>query len=324
MFVKKPFSQTTATLIAFLGCFFLLGQPTLAEAGCGCDKPPPTPAAVIPNVAFSQMPITLFDHSLQEGQQWQVTFQNGSTTTTVPAAVVMKRYITDPSEKDPKPLLVVPVPNIPPGPTRILASSMEGGASFFVPEGSFTVIGKPVVVSEQTANYHVKNYTTAVDHDGTLYISVGGLNNVCQAMEFTGSLKKYPLRFAEGDIVIWNPQGFLIDLLGAGSATHFAIEQKSDKDSNELYYFRHSFEKYCADHQSGGSLVVNPQDPNWHLKDGTPHVDYSIIIFAIAGHFDDGSVPATGSVSFDLKVKTQIIKENKAQRYQEEGITGAK
>jgi hypothetical protein len=318
MLAKKPSAQKIFTYIIFLGWLWPLGQPIPARAGCGCDKPPPKPAAVIPSVAFPEMSVTLFDASLQPGQPWRVTFQNGSTTATVQATVVKKRDISDPSGHTFTPQLVITVPNIPAGPTTILAA-MSNIASFTVPEESFTIIGKPLMVSEQTANYTVTNYTTAVDREGISYISIGGLNHVCQAMEFSGFLKKDPLRFVQGDVIIWNAQGYLIDTLGTGSANHFAIEPSNNKDSYELDYFRHSFEQYCLDHQPGGPLEVDPKDPNWHLN-GTPHVDYSTIIFAIASHFDDGSLPATGSASFDLHVKTEIVKDNKVQQYQEEDI----
>jgi hypothetical protein len=53
---------------------------------------------------------------------------------------------------------------------------------------------------------------------------------------------------------------------------------------------------------------VDPQDPNWHL-DRTPHVDYTTLIFALTGHFDDGSIPEAGSASFTLKMKTKTVDE---------------
>jgi hypothetical protein len=51
--------------------------PKLAIAGCGCDKPPPLPAAVIPRVAFPGMSVTFFDPSFVVGQQWDITFNSG-------------------------------------------------------------------------------------------------------------------------------------------------------------------------------------------------------------------------------------------------------
>ena len=45
-------------------------MPKLANAGCGCDKPPPMPAAVIPHVAFSDMLVTFFDPSFVQ-EAWK-------------------------------------------------------------------------------------------------------------------------------------------------------------------------------------------------------------------------------------------------------------
>lgn len=202
-----------------------------------------------------------------------------------------------------KPLLVVAVPSLPVGPTRIVAFTK--GTSLTVPEESFTVIAKPVAAAEQTGSYAVKNYTTGVGADGTLYISVGGLNNVCKAMEFTTFATNYPLRMANGGVVILNFQGFLIDSLSPESATYFSIKPREKATSDRLDYFRHSFERYCANHQPGGAKEVALNDSDWHL-DGTPHTDYSTLIFAIAGYFDNGSMPQPGSATFDLNLQAQV------------------
>lgn len=58
MLLGRP-SLPTLTVASFLAGLFLLGGPATTQAGCGCDKPPPAPAAVIPHVAFPGMPVTL-------------------------------------------------------------------------------------------------------------------------------------------------------------------------------------------------------------------------------------------------------------------------
>jgi hypothetical protein len=305
MRLKNLFSRTFAFM--FLSTSLsVVSQPTITHAGCGCDKPPPAPAAVVPNAAFSGMPVTLFHPTFQVGQTWQVTFQNNTTTVTVEAPVVWKRDLTAPMEEKYTSQLVVSVPNMPVGPTRIVASTTND--SLVVLEESFTVIAKPVVVAEQSSSYQVKQYTTGVGADGVLYISVGGLSQVCSAMDFGGFMKGYPLRFEDGDVAISNTQGFLVEALDEENIDHFFITPKKNNYSNHLNYFRHSFEKYCADHQPGGAKEVDSQDPNWHL-DGTPHVDYSTLIFAIAGSFEDGSWPQPGSASFDLIVESEVVED---------------
>jgi hypothetical protein len=307
----------TPGLVAVL----LIGLPITAHAGCGCDKPAPAPAMVTPQAAFPGMPVTLVHESFRPGQDWQVTFQNNATLVTVPATVVSKRTLTDPARVTYVPHLVVAVPNIATGPTRITVFREE--VSFTVLETSFTVIGKPVAVAEQTGAFLVKKYTTGVGADGTVYVSVAGLQGVCRPMEFRIQLKNYPLRVGMDDIAISNHQGFFIDALDTESADHFDIGPSSGPLSNTIHYYRHSFALYCADHQVGGAKELNPQDQNWH-RDGTPHTDYSILIFAIAGHFDNGSAPSPGSISVDLQLQSNTRNYNEiwAQERNEESILG--
>ena len=304
---QKGFFALTVTFASFLLSFALLSQPQPAQASCGCSKPPPEPATVIPNVAVPGLPITLFHSSFQEGQQWDVVFESHTAgnivSHTVTAEVMQKRDITDPTGATYTPQLVLNVPALPVGPTRIIASTAND--SFQVSEELFTVIGQPILLTNQAAKYKVKNYTTGVGHDGTLYISLSGITNVCQAMDLEGMLKGYPLRFEDNDIVIWNFQGVLIDTVSPETVDHVWVEPQAGQKSDKLHYFRHSFETYCEDHLSGGIKEVSPQDPNWHL-DGTPHVDYSTLIFALTGEFDDGSIPEAGSASFTLEMETEI------------------
>ena len=58
--------------IVFLVILVALVTPLPVSAGCGCDKPPLAPAAVVPNFAFPGMTVTLFDSRLQAGQQGSV------------------------------------------------------------------------------------------------------------------------------------------------------------------------------------------------------------------------------------------------------------
>ena len=55
---KKFFSTLRATVALSVA---LLGFIPSAHAGCGCDKPAPAQAAVIPHAAYPGMQVTLFD-----------------------------------------------------------------------------------------------------------------------------------------------------------------------------------------------------------------------------------------------------------------------
>jgi hypothetical protein len=161
-------------------------------------------------------------------------------------------------------------------------------------------------VSQQNNELELDNYSTAVGDDGTLYMGVGGLNRVCDAMKFQSSLEGYPLRFGDGDVLIFNGQGYFIDALNPSSHNHFFINPSGNSStSDQLTYERHSFQQYCIDHAPGGSKQVDPKDPNWHL-DGTPHVDYSTVIFAIKGHFDNGTTLPPGLMSSQMNMETEL------------------
>jgi hypothetical protein len=321
--VSNPVLFSTRALIAFLTGLVLLGHPQSTPAGCGCDKPPPAPAAVIPHFAFPGMAITLFSDSFQAGQRWTVTFHSGTATATTQATVVVKRALTDPTGATYKPQLVVPVPSVPMGPTRIVASAPT--ASLTVPEEAFTVIGKPVMVAEQAGSYAVAGYRTGVGADGTLYLSVGGLQGVCQPIELKGFFKNYPLRLRDGQVVVYNAQGFLIDALSSALNDYYFFVEPQGQTSDMLRYYRHSFQQYCAAHQPGGTKAVDALEADWHL-DGTPHTEYATLVFAIAGHFDDGSRPRPGSAVFDLTLQAQLGDPGApwAQEQAAEGVLGAR
>lgn len=292
----------------------LLRSPQVAQAGCGCDKPPPAPAPVIPQAAFSGMKITLFSPHFLPGQHWTVQFHSGPITKTTSATVKQKRNITTQDLKLPIPQLVVTVPSyLPLGPTRIEAFTST--ASLIVPEENFTVIGQPLEIKEGSGAFKVKNHKMAVSADGRLYFAVEGMDKVCKAISFGATFTDYPIQFGVGDIVIRNHQGYLIDLLDDYAADHFEALAGGSGTSNELYYFRHSFEQFCYDHQKGHKKEVDFLDNNWH-KNGTPHTDYSILIFEIASHLPGGQAPTPGQVISDLHVVKQL--GSKTQKWEEE------
>ena len=241
--------------------------------------------------------MTFFYDGLQPGQQWTVTFQQGSTTVSTRGFVVLQRALTDPTGQTRQLQLVATVPTEAAlGPTRILASTPT--ASFMVTEDSFTVVGKTLSVSELEIEYDVNDYRTAVGSDGALYIGVGGLDVVCKAMAFSATIMRMtPGGQLQADkVVVFNSQGYLLDD-SVNGADHFSF------GSNEMSYWRHSFDTYCVNHQFGGIQEIDPGDHNWHL-DGTPHIDYSTLLFAIAGHSADGSTLPAGEVLFDIRLQS--------------------
>ena len=289
------------SLLCLVVLLFLSKGPV--EAGCGCDKPPPVAATVVPHFGIPGLQVALFDGRLQAGQQWIVQFMNDASTISTTATVVVKRNLTSRTAKV-TPQLVVTVPeDVAVGPTKIVASSPLG--TFTVPLTAFTVIAKPIMVSEQEIDFDLLGYTTGVSTDGTIYIAVGGLDKVCKSVKFDARADEFPLRFTQGTGVVFNHQGFLIDALTPQSVNRFEVkpEDKATR-SDRLIYFRHSFAQYCAEHLPGGIREVDPADANWH-KNGTLHVDYATLVFAIVGTVEGQQVPAGNSVS-ELSLNTQL------------------
>lgn len=314
--------------LTFLLLFFSLLSSV--HAGCGCDKPPPPPSPVVPHVAFVRMKITLFHEMFQKGQRWTVVLRNGSTQSSPRrATVVLQRDISDVTGQTITPRLLFTIPpTFPPGPTSILV--YRGTESFFIPESDFTVIGAPITVTEKKSKSIKVGYTTAVGEDGTLYFSLGGLTKVCQPMKFKTLMEGNPLRFAiTGEIVITNSQGFLIETLVCTASkctpkSHYFPNSRAhhDEESDRMEYWRHSFVQYCLDHRRGAPKAIDPRDPNWH-KDGTPHVDYSTLIFAVSGQYDNGALPSSGEIVFDLNLESDPDgqQEGWEDEKEEEGIS---
>lgn len=302
---KRRIGPILIGLVAWM-LLALAGQRP-AEAGCGCNKPPPLPASIIPGVAYHGMAVTLYDPSLQPGQKWAVTFNNGlQPPLTVTGVVKYLRDIADSTGKTKDAQLVVNVPNLAPGPTSISAiNESNASETITVPNSGFVMIGNPATVKQQSGGVEFDSYTTAVGLDNTVYIAVGGLNKVCDAMQFHAVMQSYPLRFGDNDVLIFNWQGYYIDALTAASKNHFSITPSTGPDSDQLDYFRHSFQIYCKQHAPGGSKQVDPKDKNWH-RDGTPHVDYAAVIFAIKGHFDNSTVPTPGILAAPMSLENEL------------------
>ncbi len=288
MQTRKLIRTMLTGLLAILASAVML--PRIADAGCGCNKPPPLPATVIPSVAYPGMQITLYDQSLASGQKWTVTFDNGSQSVPVKGKIVYRRDVTDSTGRTRDYQLTVKVPNIASGPATITAVS--GSNTISVPNTAFVVMGKPQIVHQQNSELEDVTYSTGVGLDGTLYIAIGGLDKVCDPIDFTSSFSNIPLSFGDGDVLIYNWQGYLIDALTPASHNHFSITPPTKPTSSDvLYYGRHSFQTYCKQHRPGGIKQVDPRDKNWH-RDGTPHVDYSAVIFAIKGLTNGAPLPA--------------------------------
>lgn len=299
----KVRSSTRLWFVVLLSVACLQSPPS-AQAGCGCDKAPPAPAAVRPHATYAGMDVTIFDASLQSEQTYEVTFTSGITgeSQTVSGVAVTKRDLADSQYK---PQVVVAVPFLPLGPTSISVSQAgQSGALLATDDAALTVVPQPLALTNEVGTSQVPDFQAAVSREGTVYLSLD-LTGLTLPRTFKGTALGYPLRFSGLDVIFYNAQGFVMQLLEEGMTGLYSINTAAGTNSDTLMYSRHEFNTYFVGHTERQTHEVDTTDPNWHL-DGTPHIDHDHMIVAIAGQFDDGSLPAPGATPpFDLAVEVR-------------------
>jgi hypothetical protein len=293
------------TLLCVLVFFVTVFIETIqAQAGCGCDKIPPALAAVRPQAASAGTPVSLFSPKLRVGLLYAVVFTSGTTglKASVQTRAVLKRDLADGQLK---PHLIVPAPNLPLGPTGI-GVSLTGqlGTVLSVSDSLFTVIPRAMVISGRPGTYSFPNRQAAVSRDGIVYLSLD-LSQVTSPLVIQGQAKNYPLRFTSNDVVFYNAQGFLMQLLEQNIPGLFSIGMSpSSGESDILRYSRHEFNTFYLQHNERQRHALDLLDPNWHT-DGTPHIDHDNLVLAISGSINGGPPPPAGATpAFEFKIET--------------------
>ena len=292
-----------ALIAPLLAVTALLAQSATVDAGCGCNKPPPPAASVRPAFASPGYNVTLFSPVIEAGTRYNVVFSQGDgVSAEVQTIAVQKRDLAD---RVMKPQVVVAVPSLPPGPTRIRLKK-SGDVLLNVPKADFTILQAPLALAEGDGETVASCYRAAVGADGTVYLPVD-ISNIARHMIFSGMGMSYPLLFGAQDVAIYNAQGFLMQLLGPDQAGIYAIDDPAGAPhSLELTYDRHEFETYRDQHAHLGGLGLDPTDPAWHA-DGTYHVDHDHLVLAIRGIVENQGPPAPGQTpAFELHVATAL------------------
>jgi hypothetical protein len=250
--------------------------------------------------------VTLFAPGIRDGVTYTVQFVGGSAGSSGAALWVFARATTrrDFADGVRKPQLVVQAPDLPPGPTRVIVS--RGYTKVLtVPAEDFTMLQRPLVLPEADGLTIAECYRAAVGADGTVYLPVD-ISAIAEHMLFSGIGWNYPLLFDGYDIVIYNTQGVLMQLLGPKQEGIFAIADPGAPHSFELIYDRHEFETYRADHAHQGGRGLDPTDPQWH-SDGTRHIDHDHLVIAIQGIVEFEGVPSPGvTPPFTMDIATVL------------------
>lgn len=280
-----------------------------ARAGCGCEKPPPPPAAVRPAVTWPGQDVTFFHADLEAGASYRVRFVSGvgpPSAKELTATAVARRDLADGVVR---PQLVVPLPELPLGPARIEVHAANGPRLLDVPDHAFTVAPPPLPILTHVDRYVFDEVRGAVGRDGVVYLSLD-FSEVQQARVFRAQALGYPLRFSHEDVAFWNVQGFLMQLLGEDMPGLYTISSGLTTHSDVLQYSRHEFHTHLLAHAERGSHALDPEDPNWHL-DATRHIDHDHQILAIDARLLSLLPPPAGSTPpFDLVVETFTLFEH--------------
>lgn len=301
-YFSLPRFLSRSRVMLLLGAL-LFTYPTPSQAGCGCEKPPPSASSARPTATYGGMPVTLFGSGITTGQLYNVTFtaMNGTVTTVSSVPAVSKRDLADGVYKA---QLIVNVPSsLPLGPVGITVKRAGQTAILLsIPDAAFTVAPQPLSVPTQVGEFHYQNFKFAVSRAGVAYLSLN-LNAVTLPMVFQAQAKGYPLRFSSDDIVFYNTQGFLMQLLNQNMPGLGSTVSSSGSDSDTLHYSRHEFNSFYLQHDEKQAHSMDPTDANWHL-DGSRHIDHDHLVLAITGTVN-GNVLAPGATpAFELVFKT--------------------
>ena len=285
-----------------------LSVPVPAQAGCGCAKPPPPRAVVRPFVGYVDQKIVLFNDAFVEGTRYAVRFTSsvdGSVDWSRGRAASRRDFADGVARRQ----IRVAVPSVSLGPCAITVFSNDGAVQMFsLADDQFTVTSQPIALHDFNETVVRNGYQAGVGRDGTVYISVD-VSEVSGGTTFTGTANGYALTFGAGNVVMYNQQGFLMQLLDSTSPGLFQIvlpatsPLQPQSSSYTLKYWRHEFRHYKQDHRQIDAQRTD-DDPDWHA-DGTPHVDHNRIVVAIAGVLANGARPQPGMTPvFQLQIQS--------------------
>ena len=262
----------------------------VATAGCGCDKPPPARATIRPFVAHENQSVQLFDPALVAGQKYEVLFRgaDGSFDWSRGRAELV-RDLADGVERTQLRVVIGPV-SLGPCSVTVFRDDTEILA---LADDQLTITGRPIALHDMRENVTRTGYRAGVSRDGTVFIPLD-VSSVSDATSFTGQAIGFPLLFGAESVMIYNEQGFLMQLLDPSKVGLFSIDVGGPSDSTALDYWRHEFRTYKREHRQVDGLQTNGSTPDWHA-DGSYHVDHDHLVIAVRGTFADGRFPEPGA-----------------------------
>lgn len=306
--------RKTTVWTVLVAAALALGGTSVADAGCGCEKAPPSPADVRPHATSPGGTLTVFHPGLIQGESYDIVLTSavGGRVETAHAVARVRRDLADGLAKA---QLTFPAPALPMGPVAIsVTSSRDGSLVLEASDDVFTLVGAPVAVPSEYGTWTVPAMRAAVGRDGTTYIALD-LEGLRKPMILDAQAVGYPLRFSADGVVFYNAEGFVMQRLLDESGTEpvpgmYAFPSDDAASSDVLHYSRHEFATYWLQHEEREAHAFDPADSRWHL-DGTPHIDHDLLILSIAGNLPDGTAPTAGSTpEFDLALTARSLFHN--------------
>jgi hypothetical protein len=283
--------------LVVLGALLVLAPR--ADAGCGCDKPPPPIAAIRPFVTWSGGTVTLFDTRLEPGKTYRVFFDSIIDRWEGWSSGVAELQ-PDLADGRVRAQMRVVVPRLGFGPQRVQV--WDGDALLYELDPSqLTVTWTPIPLHDFMDSISTDQYRAGVGMDGTVYIAVD-VSQVAGATSFRGAAIGFPLDFTSDGVSMYNDQGFLMqNLPEAEEGVLFDIAPRKRLTSATFSYWRHQFYTYNEEHRALEDRQLDPT-ANWHA-DGTYHVDHDLIVIAIRGTLTNGTMPKPGGTpEFKLQI----------------------
>ncbi len=298
-FVRRAWAACLAATLV------LVGAPLAARAGCGCEKAPPAPAQLRPAATYAGSDVAIFHPALAPGQAYAVEFASGTTSAAQSAngVAALRRDLSDGATR---PQVVVPLPDLPLGPVSVTLRHVASGTALMtLSDDQLTVVPQPIVVPEGVSSLDIPDYRAAVGRDGLVYLALD-LSELRAARVFRTQLEGVPLRFDAEDVLFYNVQGFLMQVLDGSIPGLSSISEADGDDSDWLAYSRHEFDTFFLAHEERASHAIDSSDPNWHL-DGTPHIDHDHQIVQIAASHDGGTLSPGATEAGDLVLETHTL-----------------
>jgi len=285
--MKRKVDYTIFFVVSIM-CLVFLIKVFHAHGGCGCEKPAPPPAAIIPDATYPGTYVRIYDDNFIPGNSYDVLFNQTETEGVAEVDREGRKRIK---------VMIPETDDVGPTAVKVLNNS---GIIKEISSDQFTLATKPITLYEQNGNYQYINYKAAVDSTGTLILSFD-LTGITEPLNFIGKLLNKRLMIGGSeDAVFYNIQGYLMTDMGSYELPYHIpslnkITKTSDRGSDMILYWRHEFETYAAAHEPGQPHQPDPLDPDYHL-DGTPCIDHDHIILKVAARYLNNKVPSPGSI----------------------------